>query len=290
MAKKRDIFERIESSLIQHGPLSNRIYLIKMGDFSATSLKNLITALSEKAEANSYSKIFVKVPESAAESFLDAGYTKEAGVPALYSGRESGFFLSKFLSDERRYDKDADLLDDVLKTALSKKPSVGRSVKDNERTFIIRQCTGDDVEAMSKLYKRVFDSYPFPIDDPAYLLKTMSSHIDYFCVESRNAMIALSSAEKYSDYMNAEMTDFATLPESRGKGIATALLKHMEDYLKAGSICTCYTIARAQSYGMNITFAKMGYSYGGRLINNTNIAGKLESMNVWYKHVGAKKE
>jgi hypothetical protein len=34
---------------------------------------------------------------------------------------------------------------------------------------------------------------------------------------------------------------------------------------------------------MNITFAKAGYAYGGRLHNNTNIAGNIESMNVWYK-------
>jgi hypothetical protein len=34
---------------------------------------------------------------------------------------------------------------------------------------------------------------------------------------------------------------------------------------------------------MNITFAKLGYRYGGRLINNTNISGSIESMNVWYK-------
>ncbi len=48
-------------------------------------------------------------------------------------------------------------------------------------------------------------------------------------------------------------------------------------------IRTAYTIARAVSYGMNITFARCGYQYGGRLVNNTDIAGSLESMNVWYK-------
>ncbi len=37
--------------------------------------------------------------------------------------------------------------------------------------------------------------------------------------------------------------------------------------------------------GMNITFAKTGYTYAGTLINNTNISGRLESMNVWYKHI-----
>ncbi|MDD4047577.1 MAG: putative beta-lysine N-acetyltransferase, partial [Clostridia bacterium] len=37
------------------------------------------------------------------------------------------------------------------------------------------------------------------------------------------------------------------------------------------------------SYGMNISFAKHRYQYCGTLINNTNISGSIESMNVWYK-------
>ena len=46
---------------------------------------------------------------------------------------------------------------------------------------------------------------------------------------------------------------------------------------------TAYTIARSLSPGMNITFARHGYLYGGTLTNNTNISGSIESMNIWYK-------
>jgi hypothetical protein len=34
---------------------------------------------------------------------------------------------------------------------------------------------------------------------------------------------------------------------------------------------------------MNITFARMGYRFAGRWINNTHIGGQFEDMNVWYK-------
>ena len=81
------------------------------------------------------------------------------------------------------------------------------------------------------------------------------------------------------------MTDFATLPEYRGRHLATALLRRMEQQVKQRGIQTAYTIARAVSYGMNITFAKTGYAFAGTLANNTNICGNLESMNVWYKHL-----
>jgi putative beta-lysine N-acetyltransferase len=79
------------------------------------------------------------------------------------------------------------------------------------------------------------------------------------------------------------MTDFATLPEQRGRGLANRLLAELEQVAAAEGIRTAYTIARAYSFGMNITFAKNGYQYAGTLTRNTQISGELESMNVWFK-------
>ena len=39
---------------------------------------------------------------------------------------------------------------------------------------------------------------------------------------------------------------------------------------------------------MNITFARQDYVLAGTLVNNTNISGSLESMNVWYKSLAGK--
>jgi len=79
------------------------------------------------------------------------------------------------------------------------------------------------------------------------------------------------------------MTDFATLTACRGHGLALYLLQQMEEEMKLRGMHIFYTIARAYSHGMNITFARNGYTYAGTLTNNTNISGSLESMNVWYK-------
>jgi beta-lysine N6-acetyltransferase len=78
-----------------------------------------------------------------------------------------------------------------------------------------------------------------------------------------------------------EMTDFATLPELRGQGAAQSLLLAMEEAMRARGLQLAFTIARAYSAGMNVTFAKCGYRYGGTLCNNTNISGNIESMNLW---------
>jgi putative beta-lysine N-acetyltransferase len=81
----------------------------------------------------------------------------------------------------------------------------------------------------------------------------------------------------------AEMTVFATSPVCRGRGLATYLLAHAEAAAEKVGVKTAYTIARAYSAGMNITFARNGYTFSGTLTHNTQISGKLESMNVWYK-------
>ena len=111
----------------------------------------------------------------------------------------------------------------------------------------------------------------------------MDSHIQYFYVADDEKIIAVSSAEMDASAENVEMTDFATLPDYRGKGLAQWLLGYMEEQMARRGIRTAYTIARALSAGMNVTFARGGYEYGGTLTNNTNICGAIESMNVWYK-------
>jgi len=55
--------------------------------------------------------------------------------------------------------------------------------------------------------------------------------------------------------------------------------------MRKQGIKTLYTIARLDSIPMNKTFLKLNYCYSGTLINNTNIAGSIESMNIYYKYL-----
>jgi putative beta-lysine N-acetyltransferase len=85
--------------------------------------------------------------------------------------------------------------------------------------------------------------------------------------------------------LNVEMTDFAVLPKYRGKSLSLFLLNQMDAHMREQGINTAYTIARANSFGMNSTFSKCGYSFAGRLVKNTQIGGEIEDMNVWYKQL-----
>lgn len=140
-----------------------------------------------------------------------------------------------------------------------------------------------DTMKMAGLYRAVFPSYPFPILDPEYLRSCMENHVLYVGADWGGTLAAISAAEIDLPDRNAEMTDFATRPEYRRHGLARRLLARMEREVQNFDICTAYTIARASSAGMNLAFARSGYAFAGTLVNNTHIAGRIESMNVWYK-------
>ncbi len=278
---QKDTIEKIGSATIQHGALNRRIYLMKIGDEEPDSI---IPQLRQLAERNAYSKIFAKVPASATPQFLRAGYVQEAEVPGFYGGREAACFVSLLVDPRRAVSDNAEEIAAIIELARKKaaSPVAGKAA---EKPVRLHACKADEAEAMSKLYKKVFPSYPFPIDDPAYLRQTMRTHIVYYCAEVDGALAALSSAETDADSSNVEMTDFATLPEHRGMGLAQRLLTQMEVDMRGKGFATAYTIARAASAGMNVVFARGGYEYGGTLVNNTNISGRIESMNVWHKHL-----
>lgn len=273
-----DTIEKHKGCIIQHGKCNDRIYLMKIHP-SASS--NIPKELINLAKENKYSKIFAKVPETKSDHFYNAGFVKEAEILNFFSGETNAVFFGYYLNEERSNEAEVDKLQEILQIALKKE--VLNQALNLEDKFIMRKCEKSDVNSMAEIYKKVFPSYPFPIHEPDYLLETMQSHIDYFCIETEGKIIALSSAELDLIAQNAEMTDFAALPSWRGNRLSQHLLSLMEDEVKKKNIKTAYTIARAVSPGMNVTFRKAGYEFGGRLKNNTNISGNIESMNVWYK-------
>lgn len=278
---KPDVIEQFQGQIIQHGKFNDRIYLMKL---NLDAEKRVPEKLIDLAEREEYSKIFAKSGAKALPVFIDQEFTVEAVIPGYFKGENDLFMVCYYLREDREIEDQAKEYDAVLNVA--KEKANEDALRENDRcAFNIRPCDADDIPQMAEIYRQVFPSYPFPIHDPDYLRKTMDEHVDYYCVEKQGAILALSSAEIDYTAKSAEMTDFATLPENRKKGLASRLLSVMEKETAKKGIKTFYTIARAISYGMNITFSRNGYMFGGRLKNNTNISGNIESMNVWYKSV-----
>lgn len=273
-----DKIENLNDTIIQHGKYNDRIYLMKL---NKNNVKETIQLLNDLAIKNKYSKIFAKIPESLQSIFTESEYIKEAYIPDFCNDKEDIIFMSKFYDVKRAKPDNNDLIQDVIKVSKSKKRISNEFFTNtNTQVHLLKET---EVNEAAKIYKKVFATYPFPIYNPDYLLKTMKDNIKYYNVKKDGKIIGLSSAEIDFYYKNAEMTDFAVLPEYRGKKLAIYLLNKMEADMSETGIKVVYTIARAVSYGMNSTFSKLNYNYSGTLINNTNISGNFESMNVWHK-------
>jgi putative beta-lysine N-acetyltransferase len=276
-----DIMEKLGNSFIQHGKASDRVYLMKV---DPADVPPIIEEIEQLAEANDYGKLFCKVPAPAAKVFAQAGYREEARIPRFFNGRKDAAFMSRFRKSSRKRvsDEQQTAIAQALAVAKQKRKPLPPRPKANYR---IRRLDKKDTAQLAALYRKVFRSYPFPIFDESYLRKTMATHIRYFGAFDDERLVAASSAETDPKALNAEMTDFATDPDHRKKRLAVRLLRGMEADMQATGFATLYTIARAVSVGMNATFARCGYEFGGTLINNTQISGRIESMNVWYKNL-----
>ncbi len=276
-----DALISMPGAMLQHGPASDRVYLMKLTGIDAA---RIIRFMERLAAAKGYSKLFAKVPGAAEGRFAAQGFRVEARVPAMYRGQEDGCFMAKYPDPSRSRITDPLRVRTVLDAALRQPPRA--SVPTLPEGWACRPMTADHVRDMAAVYRRVFETYPFPIHDPDYLRSTMRESVRYFGVlDDQGCVAALASAEMDTAGKNAEMTDFATLEDCRGKGLASLLLARMERDMAQVGIRTAFTIARAHATGMNIVFARQGYAFAGTLPNNTQIKGDLESMNVWHKRI-----
>ncbi|MFO7869102.1 MAG: putative beta-lysine N-acetyltransferase [Bacteroidales bacterium] len=274
-----DVIEKFGvGSVIQHGIQNNRVYLMKIHKDDFPSAINYCHALVKE---HGYTKIVCKVPAWAAPVFIAHGYTIEAQVPQFYNGKETAFFFAKYLDSERLAGLHVDNLAQLSEILM--KGNVQAFDLDSVAQPQVHILQEQHAEEISEVYKQVFESYPFPIFDPSYITQTMQDGVIYFGIFEDTKLVAISSAEVDYTGQNAEMTDFATLPDYRGKKLAVILLSHMENHMKKMNIPTVYTIARLQAPAITITFLRNSYIYSGTLIHNTHIGGSIESMNVLYK-------
>lgn len=276
-----DKIEKIGNSTIQHGKYNDRIYLMKL---DPNEIDILIPELERLAKEHGYSKLFAKIHKSSEADFKDHGFEEEAFIPKFYEGKEQAVFLGKFLSPDRAF-MEEEIRDNINKNIDIAKSKMNKGIdKKFPEGLSITKIPESDAGQLADLYKSVFPTYPFPIHDADYLLEVMKTHVDFFGVYDGDNLVAAASAEMDHNAKNAEMTDFATDPNYLGKGLALFILDEMDRYIKEKGYPTVYTIARSMSPGMNITFAKLGYEFTGTLVNNTNISGNIESMNIWYKN------
>lgn len=268
-----DRIETIHGSVVQHGRHNDRIYVMHL---HGTGHERLIATLDRMAVENGYGKILAKIPATAWHAFQAAGYIREALVPGFFNGQIDGLFIAKFFSKNRERGARQPNLDLTDCTREKQAPPAVPSVS-------INACAPADSAAMAAVYRQVFESYAFPIHRSEYIRHMMRKNAVYYCARIKNRMVALAAAEIDNANRCCEMTDFATLPDYRRMGLAAGLLDRLDDDALDRKMKTAYTIARADSFGMNRVFKNQEYRYAGCLTKNTQIGGRIRSMTVWYK-------
>lgn len=278
-----DRVERVGRSRIQHGPFSDRVYLMALDPHDLPELPGELLAL---ARTQGYGKVVAKAPASGADPFLRAGFEAEARVPDFFGPGEDGLFLASWLHASRRLEARAQRVREVLEAARERALVPPGTPGPLPGGYLLREATPADAPALAACYDQVFLHYPFPIEDPAHLRHEMAAGTRFFGVWKDQALVAAASMEPAGAPGVVEMTDFATLPAHRGRSLAVHLLAALDRAATASGHRVACTIARAFSFGMNITFSRRGYRFAGTLVNNTRIADGIESMNVWYRPLG----
>lgn len=279
----RDRWEDVEgnhfSCRILISPYNRRITVYEFNLAGLDGAVEMVRVLEGKAASNGLDKIWLKSEEEWAAALLKAGMKPEAKIPGYYRGRKPALVASRYLSSSRQTPSG------TRAGSTRFVPGTKRLPGDRALPAGLRLDWGrsEHCTALARLYERVFKTYPFPVFDPGYLAYTMNHDVCYLLAWYEGEPVAAASAEINRKDQNAEMTDFATLPQWRGHGLAYCLLERLESQLKSEGIRCLYTIARSSSAGMNKVFFNAGYAYRGVLLNNCNIAGGFEDMNVWSK-------
>ncbi|MBW5466288.1 putative beta-lysine N-acetyltransferase [Brevibacillus formosus] len=253
---------------------------VKLHVYEPSQIEQWDRVLKELAEESEATKVIVYGKKLDIPQWKSLGYELEGTIDGFFQG-ENAQMLTCYLTKERATSGAEKLAEEILALSLSKAGStIEKSLPEG---YHLREATESDTKELACLYGLVFATYPTPMNDPSYIRKTMQEGTIYYVVEFEGKIACAASAEVSERFGSAEMTDCATHPDHAGKGLLQPLFIALEQRMEEAGIYFLYTLTRAQSAGMNVTAAKMGYEYRGRLINNCTIFSGYEDMNIWVK-------
>lgn len=237
-----------------------------------------VQSILSKLSAPWMEKLIVKSRKADVPYFLSQGLECEGYIEGYFRG-EGMYFLVKYLAEQRRSNVAWEQAEKIMSGI---RTSTAVSTID---TYDIKVAQKADAEKLAVIFREIFEVYPTPLTDAADIITKMKDDTVFVFIEEEGQVISVASAEINRLHSNAELTDCATMPSHRRKGLMVALLSRLQDLLLIDGIRCHYSLARAESFGMNKAFANLGFTYGGRLLNNCFIYSGLEDMNIWYKNV-----
>ncbi|MHB9024006.1 MAG: putative beta-lysine N-acetyltransferase [Armatimonadota bacterium] len=261
--------------------IDERNQRIKLVDCGRDPAKTVAAAV-QLAESRGLEKIWGFISAAAWMQLARVGFVRE-GLLDGYFDDGPGIAVARYLAGSRAHSLHTEMEDGIVAQALE---HADRALPVAPAGYELRMAVPDDAQAISQTLTGVFTSYPTPIDSAADIHTAMARDAQFAVLMHEGAVVGVASADVDCRHRVAEMTDCAVLPEHRGRGLMTVMLQYLAAEVRGFGLRSLFTLARATSVPINQTFARLGYAYRGRLINNCHIAGDWEDMNLWVQPAG----
>lgn len=253
---------------------------VKLLDYCG-QIESIILKLKKMAVSNDLGKIICTVYVKDSNAFLSQGFKAEGQIDGYFKG-ETACCVSYFNHHERSISNFISKEDEIIMQSVQFKD---KFIPANGSDIIPRTAGHEDAKKIAGVFGKVFDTYPTPVEDPDYIKKMIDSDVLFKVIEVNGRIVSVASADMNKGFLNAEITDCATLKDFRGKGFLSELIYSLELDLRSMGFITAFSLSRARSHGINFALSKHGYEYAGRQINNCNIMGRFEDMNLWVKRL-----
>ncbi|MGR6837487.1 putative beta-lysine N-acetyltransferase [Syntrophomonas erecta] len=274
--KDKDFYKDIDGTLLFLDVINSRVKILNHQYLKSS---HLIYA-KQLAIANNMGKIISFAPQECYDLFQEAGFKVEGRIEGFFKGTLA-LCYSYFIDSHRMFSSNGDDEKSFIQCSQDHFPGQDLLAK---FPYLLRDASYKDIPQMIKLFKSVFATYPSPVFNGNYIFDNIQKNkVRYKVALHDGKVIGIASAEMDHDNLNAEITDCVTLPLYRGQGILTAIIQELEEYLQDHGFICLYSLARTKHPAVNKAFYRQGYTFSGRMVNNCDICGSLEDMNIWVK-------
>ena len=221
-------------------------------------------------------RIVALVPESLAPEMVEEGLAVEGVMPGFYRGEADCAVLGLALDPSRAAlanPIEVGRVEELLRSRRAGRPAP---------VLATRRARPEEAEQVAALLGATFPEYPTPSHDPSYVAEQIAEGTPFRVVEDgAGGFAACASADLVREARTAELTDCATRPDHRGRGLMKRLLLDLMDDLRGMGYPTAFTLARARIPGINLAFQRLGFELRGQMAQSCRIGEGLEDMNIW---------